>query len=128
MSSPAPWAQGFAALSTKRARPLVERLVPKPGTGPDEEAREGGFFRMDLRTTTTNGSRYRAIVAAKGDPGYKATAVMLAEAALTLAHGTLPQLPHDDRGGVLTPAVALGMPYVERLRARGFTLQVTKTA
>lgn len=119
---------GFAALSMKRVRPIVERLVPKPGTGPDEKARENGFFRMDLRTTTTNGSRYRAIVAAQGDPGYKATAVMLAEAALTLAHDELPSLPHDARGGALTPAVALGMPYVERLRARGFTLKVTKTA
>lgn len=119
---------GFAALALKPARPLVERLVPKPGTGPSEESRENGFFRMDLRTTTTNGSRYRAIVAAKGDPGYKATAVMLGEAALTLVAGDLPELPEGARGGVLTPAVALGLPYVERLRARGFTLTVTKAS
>ena len=45
----------------------------------------------------------RAKVAAKGDPGYAATAVMMGEAALCLA---LDQLP--DRFGVLTPATAMG--------------------
>ena len=119
-------AGGFAALGSQKARPIVERLVPKPGSGPDEKSRVNGFFRMDLRTTTTTGARYRGVVAAQGDPGYNATVVMLAEAALTLAEGDLPQLPTGADGGVLTPAVALGMPYVERLRARDFTLEATK--
>ena len=59
-------------------------------------------------------------VAAKGDPGYKATAVMMGEAALCLAldRERLPQ-----RGGVLTPATGIGMPLVERLRAAGMTLR-----
>ena len=65
---------------------------------------------MDIRSTTTSGARYRSIVASQGDPGYKATAVMLGEA----------------DGGVLTPAVALGAPYAERLRQHGVTLEVTK--
>ena len=117
---------GFGALALKPVRPLVERMVPQPGTGPDEKARERGFFRMDVRTTTSTGAHYRALVQAKGDPGYKATAIMLAEAALTLAEEELPELPHGARGGVLTPAVALGMPYVERLRARGLTLEASK--
>ena len=121
-------AGGFAALGSQKARPIVERLVPKPGSGPDEKSRVNGFFRMDLRTTTTTGARYRGVVAAQGDPGYNATVVMLAEAALTLAEGDLPQLPTGADGGVLTPAVALGMPYVERLRARDFTLTATKLA
>jgi short subunit dehydrogenase-like uncharacterized protein len=58
----------------------------------------------------------------KGDMGYKATAVMLAEAGLTLAladHSTMPVRG----GGVLTPAT-LGMPLVERLRGAGFTCTV----
>jgi short subunit dehydrogenase-like uncharacterized protein len=121
-------AAGFTALANQKARPVVERFVPKPGTGPDEKSRVNGFFRMDLRTTTTTGAHYRSIVAAQGDPGYNATAVMLAEAALTLSEGDLPKLPTGADGGVLTPAVALGMPYVERLRARDFTLTATKLA
>jgi short subunit dehydrogenase-like uncharacterized protein len=60
-------------------------------------------------------------VAAKGDPGYAATAVMMGESALTLAldHDRLP--PHT---GVLTPATALGTPLIERLRNAGMTLDV----
>ena len=117
---------GFGAMGVKRLRPLLERLVPAPGSGPSEEAREKGFFRMDIRSTTTSGARYRSIVASQGDPGYKATAVMLGEAAVTLALGDLPTLPGEADGGVLTPAVALGAPYAERLRQHGVTLEVTK--
>lgn len=119
-------AGGFAALSFGKARPLVERLVPAPGTGPSEKSREAGFFKMDVRTTTTTGARYRSIVAAQGDPGYAATAIMLGEAALALALDEVAPLPDDARGGVLTPAVGLGLPYAERLRARGFTLAATR--
>jgi hypothetical protein len=62
-------------------------------------------------------------VAAKGDPGYAATAVMLAESGLLVALGD-PELP--DRAGVLTPATGLGMPLVERLRAADFTFDVQR--
>ena len=119
-------AGGFSALSFKRARPLVERLVPAPGTGPSEEERNNGFFRMDVRARTTSGATYRSIVSAQGDPGYNSTAIMLTQAALTLAHGTLPELPNGAPGGVLTPAVGLGEPYAERLRAHGFTITTEK--
>jgi short subunit dehydrogenase-like uncharacterized protein len=45
---------------------------------------------------------------------------MLGEAGLCLAlDGS--KLP--DRAGVLTPATAMGMPLVERLRAAGFTFE-----
>ena len=45
---------------------------------------------------------------------------------MTLALGDLPTLPGEADGGVLTPAVALGAPYAERLRQHGVTLEVTK--
>ena len=53
-----------------------------------------------------------------GDPGYKATARMCIEAALCIA------LQRDAcaAGGVLTPASALGLTLVERLRASGMIL------
>jgi short subunit dehydrogenase-like uncharacterized protein len=109
-----------AGLALAPTRWLLDRLLPKPGTGPDERTREKGHFAVELFTTTTTGARYQARVRAKGDPGYAATAVMLGEAALTLVHDreSLPPSP----GGVLTPATALGDALVERLRMAGMEL------
>ena len=118
-------AAGFTALAKQQIRPLVERLVPAPGTGPDEAARNAGFFKMDIRSRTTHGVSYRSVVSAQGDPGYKATAVMLAQAGLTLAEDELPALPDNAAGGVVTPAVGLGQPYIERLRRNGFTIETS---
>jgi short subunit dehydrogenase-like uncharacterized protein len=111
----------FAAMSNRYTRAVADRFLPSPGEGPGEKAQEGGHFRVELRTTTERGRRLLAVVAAKGDPGYAATAVMLGESALCL---TL----DDDRlppgGGVLTPAVAMGDTLVELLRIAGMTLTV----
>ena len=57
---------------------------------------------------------------AHGDPGYKATAVMLGESALALALDR-DRLP--DRAGVLTPAVAMGDALIDRLRSAGFVVE-----
>ncbi|MDF8263246.1 saccharopine dehydrogenase family protein [Luteipulveratus flavus] len=113
---------GFAALNVPLLRPVTDRLLPSPGEGPSEKAQVEGFFRMEVRTTTTDGSQYRSIVGAQGDPGYAATAVMLGESALCLAleRDRCP-LPAGMNGGVLTPATALGDVLVDRLRAKGFT-------
>ncbi|HEX7353295.1 MAG TPA: saccharopine dehydrogenase NADP-binding domain-containing protein [Mycobacteriales bacterium] len=108
------------AMAFGPARPLVGRLLPKPGEGPSAETRDKGWFRHDILATTTSGRRYRAVVAGSGDPGYKATAVMFAESALSLALDDLPP-----RAGCLTPAVAMGDALVARLRAAGHTYDVT---
>ena len=101
---------------------VVDRLLPSPGEGPSADKRAAGFFRMRLHTTTTTGAEYVATVAAQGDPGYAATAVMLGESALALAAGT--GLP--DVAGVLTPATGIGDALVERLRAAGFKMAVER--
>lgn len=97
---------------------VASRVIPNPGEGPDEESRRRGYFRMEIHTRTTTGSRYVERVAAQGDPGYAATSVMLGQAGLSLAQdeGSLP-----DRAGVLTPAVAFGPVLTDRLRAEGMT-------
>ncbi|MDA0185440.1 saccharopine dehydrogenase NADP-binding domain-containing protein [Solirubrobacter phytolaccae] len=92
---------------------VLDRVLPGPGAGPSEKARTNGFFKVQV-----HGGGHVATVAAKGDPGYAATAVMMGEAALTLART-------DGPGGVLTPASAMGAALVERLRAAGLTLTVT---
>ncbi|MDN8579826.1 saccharopine dehydrogenase family protein [Corynebacterium bovis] len=111
---------GFAALTTPALRRPLSVVVPDPGEGPDEASRESGHFHTHHQGVTHDGSFFHADVAAQGDPGYVATAIMLSEAALTLVHagGRLP----GDGGGVLTPATGLGAPYVERLRAAGVTV------
>ena len=112
-----------AGLSFPPTRKLLDRVLPSPGEGPGEEARRNGFFTIDVHTRTSTGARYVARVAAKGDPGYAATAVMLGESALCLTRDRdrLPQ-----RTGVLTPATAMGGVLVDRLRAAGQTFGVER--
>jgi short subunit dehydrogenase-like uncharacterized protein len=105
---------------------VLDRFLPKPGTGPSEQTRQNGHFTMDIFTTTSDGSRYTARFRAKGDPGYAATAVMLGESALALAldRDALPPSP----GGVLTPATAIGDALVTRLRAAGMEITARRLA
>ncbi|GIJ71130.1 saccharopine dehydrogenase family protein [Virgisporangium ochraceum] len=115
---------GLGALVVGMALPptrfVLDRLLPKPGSGPSERVQREGHFTVDLFTTTTTGARYTARMRAKGDPGYAATAVMLGESALALLldRDALPRVA----GGVLTPATAIGDALVERLRAAGFEI------
>lgn len=111
----------LVGLSLPGTRPLLDRVLPDPGEGPSPEAQEKGFFRIDVHTTTSTGARLVCEVAASGDPGYKATAVMLGEAALALALDEA-QLP--DAAGVLTPATGIGSTYTQRLRAAGHRYEV----
>ncbi|MFC6007964.1 saccharopine dehydrogenase family protein [Angustibacter luteus] len=112
----------LAGMQKPRMRGLVDRLLPSPGEGPSAEKRAAGFFRMRVRSTTTSGVDYVATVAAQGDPGYAATAVMLGESALALAEGS--GLP--EAAGVLTPATGIGDALVQRLRVAGLTLSVER--
>ena len=120
---------GLAGLTTGLGfgptRVLLDRVLPKPGDGPSERTRKNGFFKIDIHTRTSSGARYVATVAAPGDPGYAATAVMFGESALCLAldDGALPE-----RAGVLTPATAMGPALLERLRRAGHTYSVERVA
>ena len=80
---------------------------------------------VGIHAKTSTGFRYVADVAAKGDPGYGATAVMLGESVLSLAMDG-DKLP--PRAGVLTPATGIGMPLIDRLRAQGFTFAAQRTS
>ena len=109
----------FTGLALPGTRQLLDRFLPDPGEGPDENARERGFFNIDIHTTTSSGERLRCEIRVQGDPGYKATAVMLGESALCLALDDLP-----DAAGVLTPASAMGRVLADRLIAAGHTYRV----
>jgi short subunit dehydrogenase-like uncharacterized protein len=113
----------FAGLSFPPTRAVLDRVLPSPGEGPSEKARRTGFFKIDVHARTSSGRRYVCHVAAQGDPGYAATAVMLGESALCLALDR-DRLPA--RAGVLTPATAMGTVLADRLRAAGMTLEVAE--
>ena len=101
---------------------LVERLAPKPGTGPSEQTRMRGHYRVETYTTTTSGARYVASMAQQGDPGYQATAVLLGECGLALA---LDRDKLSDLRGVLTPAAAMGDALLARFPAADVQLETT---
>jgi short subunit dehydrogenase-like uncharacterized protein len=104
---------------------LMKRLAPAPGTGPSEAAREAGFTRTRYVALSDGGEVFRGELFSEGDPGYKVTSCLISEAALTLARTPGEALPGGaEFGGVLTPATALGLPYMERLRAAGIKLEV----
>jgi len=109
----------FGLLPTR----LVERIAPKPGTGPSQQVRDNGWYRVETYTTTSTGARYVATMTQSGDPGYKATAVMLGECGLALA---LDRDALPETYGVLTPAAAMGDALLARFPAAGITLQSTR--
>jgi short subunit dehydrogenase-like uncharacterized protein len=104
-------------------RGLVERVVPKPGSGPSQATQERGYYRTETYTTTTSGARYVARMAQRGDPGYKATSVLLGESGLALATD---RDKLSDLRGVLTPAAAMGDALLARFPAAGVSLETER--
>jgi short subunit dehydrogenase-like uncharacterized protein len=110
----------MGSLALPVTRPLVVKRLPSPGEGPSKEARDRGFFKTRL-VALNDGQTVRGLVADQRDPGYGSTAVMLSESALCLAFDGVEL--HSD-GGILTPASAMGMRLVERLRRAGMTFEI----
>jgi short subunit dehydrogenase-like uncharacterized protein len=117
---------------------LADKVLPSPGEGPSEEVREKGFFKSKLvgkistepvtepvevepvEAPVTELVEVTLIgeVGDNLDPGYGSTAKMLGESALCLAFDDIPK-----RGGILTPASAMGLTLVKRLRQAGMTFK-----
>ncbi len=98
-------------------RGLLERALPARGEGPDEATRQRSSFSVTF--LGRGGDTEVTTRVSGGDPGYDETARMLGEAALSLALDEGP-----DAAGVLTPAVGLGRPYLDRLMAHGPRFEV----
>ena len=56
-------------------RAVLERVLPKRGSGPSARPGDRGWFRMDITAGTQSGRGLGANVSGLGDPGYAATAV-----------------------------------------------------
>lgn len=120
--------QSFLGLCTlPMADKVLSRFLPQPGEGPSQQQRESGFFQVLLvgEGVLPNGARKTLRVVCHGnrDPGYGATAGMLAESALCLA---LDQEDLPPRYGYLTTAAAMGDALLPRLRSAGVTFSVEK--
>ena len=89
---------------------LVNRVLPKPGDGPNKEQREAGFFNLLLIGKMANETLIRARVTGDRDPGYGSTSKMLSESAVCLAMDDLPS-----KGGFWTPASAMASALHKRL-------------
>lgn len=119
--------RGFERAMTKSvARRLVKRVLPEPGEGPSPEQRAGAFFSLTFRgevQTSAGPRKLHSKFAANGDPGYGETSKMLGESAVCLA---LQAATLESRGGVLTPASAMGKQLVKRLKVLGFTIEASE--
>ena len=107
----------FLVISTP-LRYIVRKFLPKPGEGPDKETRENGWFKGLFKVEAEDGEIKYFQIYGDGDPGYKATAQMVCESAITLAIS-------DELvvGGVLTSAYGLGNPLLDRLIKSGIKFE-----
>ena len=98
-------------------RAWIRRKTPA-GTGPSEEVRKKSWFQMTAMAVSSGGKRC-AMRMEGGDPGYDETAKMVAEASFCL-------LEMDKGralgGGVMTPAEAMAVPLMKRLRDAGIQM------
>ncbi|KAG9049597.1 hypothetical protein FS837_009797 [Tulasnella sp. UAMH 9824] len=113
---------GLMALSSAFRWFVQQFLLYKPGSGPDERKFEEGWLRLtNVTSSDEEKPRFvKTVIRGKGEPGYFLTSVMVGEIALALLPASRERLPAlAKKGGVLTPASALGQELVDRLRETG---------
>jgi short subunit dehydrogenase-like uncharacterized protein len=99
---------------------FIEKLLPKPGQGPNKEQRNNGFFKLIMLGRTKDGERLSIEVTGDRDPGYGSTSKILSETAVCLASDKI-----DRKGGIWTPASALGGKLLSRLQTNaGMTFKI----
>lgn len=99
---------------------IANKLLPKPGEGPNKKQRENGFYNLRFYVTLEDGSSAMGKVTGDKDPGYGSTSKMLGETAVCLAVDELPKI-----SGVLTPSVAMGDALLQRLeQSAGLTFSL----
>merc|ERR1712146_145692 len=92
---------------------VILKMVP-PGTGPSEQIRKKGYGQVYyVAKGEKEGKEVQCIGSCymKGDPGYAATAKMLAETAICLSK----KATINGEGGFLTPAACGGTDLIVRL-------------
>ncbi|MFT5710145.1 MAG: short subunit dehydrogenase-like uncharacterized protein [Halioglobus sp.] len=103
---------GMGLLSKPGVRRLAARVLPKPGEGPSQKAREEGFYELFFHGIhpLDRNKDIRVKVSGDMDPGYGSTSKMLAESAVCLAKDDI-----EVGGGMWTPASAMNELLLDRL-------------
>jgi short subunit dehydrogenase-like uncharacterized protein len=96
--------------STKAKQDMSLDMSLEPGEGPNKEQREAGHYNVSFIGSSADGAKIVATVTGDQDPGYGSTSKMIGEAAICLLENP------GSKGGVLTPAPAMGMALIERLK------------
>lgn len=113
---------GFAVLGTAMMTPMFKnflqnKVLPAPGTGPDEKTQNSSWHSTFMQGTSTNGTVVNSVVNFMNeDPGYKSTAHMFAETAMCLVkekEGVVQE------GGFWTTSVCCGEVLRDRLNKTG---------
>lgn len=117
-------AAGVGAVALLAPLPPTRNLLLKiksPGEGPGEAERERSWFRV--RFVGEGGGKRVVTEVSGGDPGYGETSKMLAESALCLAFGDLPEC-----AGQATTAQVMGDVLLTRLQKAGIAFRVLEPA
>ena len=114
---------GFAPL-----RSLMARFGPAPGDGPTEEQMASGAITCRFVAEGEDSRRFLGTLRADGDAGNRITTMLLSESAMAMALQR-EELPGGaQRGGILTPATALGEVLIERLKKAGVRMEISPLA
>jgi short subunit dehydrogenase-like uncharacterized protein len=89
-------------------------------TAPGETGSDAIGYRISFRGRSDSAAELEAVLDARGDPGYRSTGRVVAEAALTLVE----QSPAGRSAGVVTPSMALGVDFLSRLPSVGMSLSI----
>merc|ERR1712147_293950 len=103
---------GLSALMFPPTRCCLQKYcLKRPGEGPTKEEMAAGYLNLTGVAVGDKGSKVASTFHFPADPGYKDTARMIVESALTfvLEQGFICQ------GGVLTPASCQGERLLKRL-------------
>jgi short subunit dehydrogenase-like uncharacterized protein len=113
----------FDAMSSRRYDVVYGATVSRPGPAraPPPAPLDRLDYHLRFEARSTGGRRARATIHGRGNPGYRSSPNIIAQAALGLARNELPALD----GGVLTPASGLGAGFLGRFPAAGPTVSVT---
>jgi short subunit dehydrogenase-like uncharacterized protein len=115
---------GITALMLATQIPMLKKQLlnfKQSGEGPSKTERDQSFFKLVFIGKSFNNIVKTSV--SGGDPGYTETAKMLSEAALTIIEN--PE-EFNGKGGVITPAGALGELYLKRLIDRGIEFKQLK--
>ena len=117
-------AGGVGAVALLAPLPPTRKLLLRlksSGEGPSAVERERSWFRV--RFVGEGGGKRVVTEVSGGDPGYGETSKMLAESALCLAFGDLPEC-----AGQVTTAQAMGDVLLTRLQKAGIAFRVLEPA